>query len=329
MVLDQDFVNNAVDFNNPLHFFGPSALDRTHQVSVGGVIDFPLATRVAFATHWDTAPPITLFLPSTGAPGDIFVTDVTGDGTVGDVVPGSNIGAFDRTVKHGNINGFINHYNSTFGGQLTPAGQALVTAGLFSSGQLTALGATTPILSLAPPGQVGVAPLFTFDVHVSWELKVNKLFHALPESVVVEPQIALYNLFNFHNYDPFGNQLSGVLGGFVGSANGTTAHGPLGRSLLYFNCEILPLFTGVSEINPTVNLLVGLLKPPTKAECQAQGILKTSAVVASARTRPKAPAGGLFSGLQSAPFGRPSRRTPSTGGAVAHTAGSRAGGGRG
>jgi len=232
MVLDQDFVNNAVDFNNPLHFFGPSALDRTHQVSVGGVIDFPLATRVAFATHWDTAPPITLFLPSTGAPGDIFVTDVTGDGTVGDVVPGSNIGAFDRTVKHGNINGFINHYNSTFGGQLTPAGQALVTAGLFSSGQLTALGATTPILSLAPPGQVGVAPLFTFDVHVSWELKVNKLFHALPESVVVEPQIALYNLFNFHNYDPFGNQLSGVLGGFVGSANGTTAHGPLGRSNL-------------------------------------------------------------------------------------------------
>ncbi len=26
MVADQDFVNNAHDFNNPLHFFGPSAL---------------------------------------------------------------------------------------------------------------------------------------------------------------------------------------------------------------------------------------------------------------------------------------------------------------
>ncbi len=72
MVQDQDFVNNAIDFNNPLHFFGPSALDRTNQVSVGGVMDLPFATRVAFATHWDTAPPLTLFLPSTGAPGDIF-----------------------------------------------------------------------------------------------------------------------------------------------------------------------------------------------------------------------------------------------------------------
>ena len=42
MVQDQDFVNNAIDFNNPLHFFGPSALDRTHQVSVGGVMDLPV-----------------------------------------------------------------------------------------------------------------------------------------------------------------------------------------------------------------------------------------------------------------------------------------------
>src|SRR5205823_4621866 len=43
------------------------------------------------------------------------------------------------------------------------------------------------------------------------------------------------------------------------------AHGPLGRSLLYFNCEVLGILTGVAEINPTVNLLVGLVKPPTKA----------------------------------------------------------------
>jgi hypothetical protein len=52
----------------------------------------------------------------------------------------------------------------------------------------------------------------------------------LPESVVLEPQIALYNLFNFHNYDPSGNTLTGVLGGFPGSANGTTAHDQNGCS---------------------------------------------------------------------------------------------------
>src|SRR5438270_3124647 len=61
------------------------------------------------------------------------------------------------------------------------------------------------------------------------------------------------------------------------------AHGVLGRTLVYLNCEILGLLKGASEINPTVNLLVGLLKPPTKAECQAQGIPVLGATAASVK----------------------------------------------
>lgn len=228
---DQDFVNNAIDFNNPLKFTGPNALDRTHQVSVGAVMDFPMATRLALTTHWETAIPLTLFLPQSGLPGEIFLSDVTGDGTVGDVVPGSNVGSFGRDIKASNINNFINQYNNKFAGQLTPAGQALVTAGLFSGSQLQALGAVTPTLALAPKGEVGVSPVFTFDAHLRWELKLAKVLHALPERVTLEPEVALFNVFNFHNYDPFGNVLSGVLGGFVGSANGTTAHDQPGCNL--------------------------------------------------------------------------------------------------
>ncbi|HLZ93305.1 MAG TPA: TonB-dependent receptor [Candidatus Acidoferrum sp.] len=229
---DQDFVNNAIDFNNPLSFYGPSGLDRTHQVSVGAVMDLPLATRFALATHWDSAAPLTLTLPQSGNPGEIFLSDVTGDGTVGDVVPGSNVGSFGRSIKASNLNSFVSSYNSKSAGQLTPAGQALVAAGLFTSAQLTSLGAVTPTLALAPAGEVGVSPIFTFDAHVSWEIKLSKLFHALPERVILEPQIALFNVFNYQNHDPFGNELSGVLNGSIGSANGTTAHGPLGRSNL-------------------------------------------------------------------------------------------------
>jgi hypothetical protein len=221
---DQDFVNNAVDFNNPLSFYGPSGLDRTHQVSLGAVMDLPAATRFALTTHWYSAAPLTLRLPQSGNPGEIFFSDVTGDGTVGDVVPGSNVGAFGRDIKASDLNNFIGAYNSKSAGQITPAGQALVTAGLFTPAQLTSLGAVTPTLALAPAGEVGVAPVFTFDAHISWEIKLSKLFHALPERVVLEPQIALFNVFNYHNYDPFGNELSGVLNGGVGSANGTTAH---------------------------------------------------------------------------------------------------------
>jgi hypothetical protein len=222
MAQDQDFVNNAIDFNSPTKFFGPTGLDRTHQVSVGAVMDLPAATRLALTTHWDTAVPLTLYLPQAGTPGEIFRTDVTGDGTIGDVVPGATVGAFGRDIKASGLNNFINSYNGKSAGQLTPAGQALVSAGLFSQSQLQTLGAVTPTLALAPLGNVGVSPIFTFDAHVSWELKLSKVLHALPERVVLEPQIALFNVFNFQNHDPFGNVLSGVLNGSVGSANGTT-----------------------------------------------------------------------------------------------------------
>jgi hypothetical protein len=224
---DQDNGTGAIDDNNPLRFIGPNGLDRTHQVSVGSVIDLPWTTRIALATHWYTALPNTLSLPSGG---DIFTTDVDGDGNAGDVVPGSNVGSFGRSIKLKDLNKFIANYNNTSAGKLTPAGQALVSAGLFTQAQLTAIGAVTPPIQPAPNGEVGISPLFTFDIHAAWELKLNRLIHALPEPVILEPQIAIFNLFNFHNYDPVGNVLGGVLDGGPGDANGTTAHDQPGCS---------------------------------------------------------------------------------------------------
>jgi hypothetical protein len=52
------------------------------------------------------------------------------------------------------------------------------------------------------------------------------------------------------------------------------AHGPIGRTLVYLNCEVLPLFQGAGEVNPTVKLLVALLNPPSAAECQSLGLTK-------------------------------------------------------
>ncbi len=82
------------------------------------------------------------------------------------------------------------------------------------------------------------------------------------------------------------------------------ASGAVGRGLTYLNCNVAPILKGVSEINPTVNLLVGLLNPPNEAACKAAGILNTKAASSSAHVAPKVPAGGLFSGLDSSVFGR-------------------------
>ena len=80
------------------------------------------------------------------------------------------------------------------------------------------------------------------------------------------------------------------------------ANGPVGRSILYLNCNILPILTSVGEVNPNVNLVIGLLKPPTKAECESQGITKVAATAASARAKSHTSAHGILGGFQTSPF---------------------------
>jgi phospholipid/cholesterol/gamma-HCH transport system substrate-binding protein len=78
------------------------------------------------------------------------------------------------------------------------------------------------------------------------------------------------------------------------------ANGPLGRTLLYFNCNVVPLLAPTAKVNPTVNLIIGLLNPPNKAQCQSEGLINAAASAARVPTASKA---GL-SGLSDRLFGR-------------------------
>jgi hypothetical protein len=224
---DQDFVNYAPDFQNVSKFNGPNGLDRTHQLSAGAWMDLPLATKIGFVTHWYSPLARTLLLPG----GSIFTADLTGDGTglgnttgaQGSLLPGTNIGSFGRDIGVSGLTSLINSYNSNIAGKtLTPAGQALVSANLFTQAQLIALGATPQPLAVPPPGEVSTDQFFTFDLSLGWVLHANKVLHAFPERVTVQPQITYYNIFNKHNYDSPSNPISGVLSGTAGSLNGTT-----------------------------------------------------------------------------------------------------------
>jgi phospholipid/cholesterol/gamma-HCH transport system substrate-binding protein len=84
------------------------------------------------------------------------------------------------------------------------------------------------------------------------------------------------------------------------------AHGPLGRTLLYFNCNVAPLLTPVAKVNPTVNLVVGLLNPPSRATCQSQGLLPggSAAGARTARAAGRSSAGTGLSQLGSEVFGQ-------------------------
>src|SRR5207237_4662208 len=116
----------------------------------------PAGVRVNLISHWYTALPQTMTWAPPGNAEDIFQFDTVGDGqTTLAPVPGSNIGSFGRNIKAGDLNTFLQNYSNTSGNQLTPAGQALVSAGLFTQAQLQQLCAVTP--SLAPTGNCATA----------------------------------------------------------------------------------------------------------------------------------------------------------------------------
>lgn len=235
---DQDFVNPTVDNNNPCGFSGPSALDRTHQFSFGGYADMPAHFRLGMIFHFDSPLASALAVPTTGiGPGEIFRTDFTGDGTVGDPIPGTKQGAFMRSVSLSDLPGVVNNYNNTVADNLTPAGQLLVSQGLFTAAQLGvgnqlcvnnansvsagAACAVAPLLSPVVPGEVGLTWLKTFDMSLTWVGKVN----IKERELTIQPSVSAYNLFNFANFNIPGNVLSGILTGGAGSLNGTTYGG--------------------------------------------------------------------------------------------------------
>ena len=212
---DQDFIVPALDNANVNRYFGPSTLDRTHQVSFGGFIDLRGGFQWGVIAHFYSPLSTTLTVPNTGSgAGEIFRTDFTGDGTTQDPVPGTKVGSFGRSVNAGNINGVITKYNNNVAGQPTPAGNVLVANGLMAPADLVALGGVAPTVPLAPPGQVNYSWLRTFDTSFAWTYNIK-------EKVTIKPSIGVYNLFNFVNFDLPTSMMSGLLAGQTGSINGT------------------------------------------------------------------------------------------------------------
>ena len=214
---DQDFINNALNNRDPLMYMGPSSLDRTHQFNFGGYADIPAGFRLGLVGHfWSPLAGTPVVSPNSAGPGVIYNTDFTGDGTIGDPLPGSKVGSFMRSYGPGGLTNAINNYNSTYANNASPAGQTLINSGLLTLSQLQLIGAVAPTIQAPPAGQVGYGWLKATDFSVSW---VGKFFH---ERLTIQPGVTFYNVFNFTNYDSPANTLVGLLSGEPGSINGTT-----------------------------------------------------------------------------------------------------------
>jgi len=231
---DQNFSAISFDNNNPGYFTGPTSLDRTHQFKFGLTFDVAHhGPRFSVIGNFASAEPSLLFLTPAGSPAEgttseIYHTDLTGDGTVADPFPVNSSqsvgkpGQFMRSVNQNNLANSINNWNTTQAGTLTPAGQALVGGGYFTTSQLQSLGAVKPYIAPPPPGEIGNGIFREVSTVLSWPIKITERFS-------IEPSIAAYNVLGLSNFGrlngSLNNQLTPFASGLIGpngNVNGTT-----------------------------------------------------------------------------------------------------------
>ncbi len=224
---DQNFSPLALDFRDPTGFFGPTALDRTNQFKFG--VTFNVAhhgPQFSVIGNFASAPPTTMTVVSPGGPqgtGEIFRSDLTGDGTVGDIFPAhggiaGQPGQFQRSVNASNITQAVSNWNTNQAGQPTPAGQALIDAGIMTLSDLQALGGVKQVLALPPGDQAGNSMYKEVSMVLSWPIKFKERF-------TIEPSISAFNVFNFANFGLLTGGLTtgeGAGGSVTGTLNSHT-----------------------------------------------------------------------------------------------------------
>ncbi len=167
--------------------------------------------------------------------------------------------SFGKLATAVHVTGSTLHALEPFAKSLAPAERA----------SQAALRMTTPIL------ENEVRPLLREILPVIDQLQPSLQAFAQASPQVTTSFTVLNELFNELAYNPGPNQagfgffaawgahdLNSVL------AQGE-AHGAVGQTLVYFNCEVVPILTGVAEVDKTAKLALGLLNPPNSAECKS------------------------------------------------------------
>jgi hypothetical protein len=173
--------------------YGPGQLDRTHRLTMNGIVQLPKGVRLSLiSTH------------SSGLPQSIIVgsADINGDGINGDLLPGSKRGSLGRDITSvDQLNGLIRQYNQNYAGKLNPRNQRL------------------PYLFEYGPG-------VTFnDSYISQDLQVSKVF-TIKERLKIEGTAQVFNVFNISNLvgaaglpsTPFNGTLTTIAAASDGSA---------------------------------------------------------------------------------------------------------------
>ncbi|HSZ70162.1 MAG TPA: MlaD family protein [Solirubrobacteraceae bacterium] len=126
---------------------------------------------------------------------------------------------------------------------------------------------------------------------------VNELSKAFPQ---LKSGFGVFNeLLNEIAYNPGPNQ-----GGFLffldwanhnlnSVVSQGDANGAFGQTLVYYNCNLVPLLKAVGEADPTAGLILGLLNPPSPALCSSVGAASSGTAKAARLERGVSPVAQL------------------------------------
>ena len=164
---------NGFNLDNPLENWGPSDFDFTQIVNLAGVAQLHWHFELGLNFFYSSAPPFSAYL------GGI---DLNGDGTTGDLLPGTTVNAFNRGMGRADLERLVAQFNAV------------------QAGTKDAQGSTIPRLVLPPRYSFG-------DNFNSLDLRLSRSF-AFRERWRLSLIGEVFNLYNKANLTGYSGDLT-------------------------------------------------------------------------------------------------------------------------
>ena len=107
---------NGFNLDDWLQNTGPLSTDLTHVLSLAGVAPLPWKFQLGLTFAYSSAPPFTAYV------GGI---DFNGDGTQGDLLPGTTVNAFNRGLSSTRLRALVAQFDSTYAGKTDATGRSI------------------------------------------------------------------------------------------------------------------------------------------------------------------------------------------------------------
>jgi hypothetical protein len=108
--------SNGFDNDHPLTNSGPLDRDIPQILNLSGLVRLPKQFQLAVVTVYNSAPPFSAFLGG---------LDLNGDGTTGDLLPGSQVGQFGRSLGKEDLRRLVSAFNQNYAGGTDARGRVI------------------------------------------------------------------------------------------------------------------------------------------------------------------------------------------------------------